>query len=63
MVIAEVGRFILETVFQGVGEWVVRTFSRLRGEKKSYGEGTTAALEVQKRQMRRQKKRESGLKR
>ena len=62
MVIAEVGRFILETVFQGIGEWVVRTFSRLRGEEKSYGEGTTAALEIQKRRARRQEKRESELK-
>ena len=51
---------LLREVFNFVGERVVHGLDALRKEKKSYGQGTTAAEEIQKRQMRR-KKREGGL--
>ena len=60
MVIDEVGGFVFKSVLEGVGEWFVRTFNRLRGEKKTFGEGTTAALEIEKRQMRRTNKTKGG---
>jgi hypothetical protein len=41
---------VLREVFIFVGERVVHGLDALRKEKKSYGQGTTAAEEIRKRQ-------------
>jgi hypothetical protein len=44
---------VIREILVGVGEFFVRSINGLRKEKNSFGEGTTAALEIEKRQGRR----------
>jgi hypothetical protein len=44
---------IMDALVPDFAIWVSKTFGRLRRERKSFGDGTSAADEIRKRQARR----------